>query len=246
MSKNYLKNKIVLITGGSRGLGLEFTKQYLKKEYQVISASRNAKNSEELQQLKTEYNERLEICQLDVSDEKSREQAYHKISEKFVKIDILINNAGIASGNEKYRYRFGELNQEDLLRSFLVNTIAPLMIAETFFPLLKKGVDPVIINISSISGCISEKKRNGSTGYGYSSSKAALNMVTKMLSNELRDQNIIVVSFHPGWVRTTMLYTDEAPLEPPESIRGMIKTIETLDIDSTGNFFDWKGNEMPW
>lgn len=246
MSKENLKSNIVLITGGSRGLGLEFTKQYLKKEYQVISASRNAENSEELQQLKTEYNERLEICQLDVSDEKSREQAYYKISEKFMKIDILINNAGIASGNEKYRNRFGELNQEDLLRSFLVNTIAPLMIVETFFPLLKKGVDPVIINISSISGCISEKKHNGSTGYGYSSSKAALNMVTKMLSNELRDQNIIVVSFHPGWVRTTMLYTDKAPLGPPESIRGMIKTIETLDIDSTGKFFDWKGNEMPW
>ncbi|UCG02667.1 MAG: SDR family NAD(P)-dependent oxidoreductase, partial [Candidatus Heimdallarchaeota archaeon] len=190
MSKENLESKIVLITGGSRGLGLEFTKQYLKKEYQVISASRNAENSEQLQKLKTEYNEKLEICQLDVSDEKSREQAYRKISEKFVKIDILINNAGIASGNEKYRNRFGELNQEDLLRSFLVNTIAPLMMVETFFQLLKKGVDPIIINISSSSGCISEKKRNGSTGYGYSSSKAALNMVTKMLSNELRDQKI--------------------------------------------------------
>jgi NAD(P)-dependent dehydrogenase (short-subunit alcohol dehydrogenase family) len=246
MSKESLKKKTVLITGGSRGLGLEFTKQYLKKDYQVISASRNAENSDELQKLKTEYDERLEICQLDVSDEKSRDQAYHKISETFAKIDILINNAGIASGNEKFRYRFGELNQEDLLRSFLVNTIAPLMIVETFFPLLEKGVDPVIVNISSSSGCISKKKGNGSTGYGYSSSKAALNMVTKMLSNELREQQIIVVSFHPGWVKTTMLYTDKAPLEPSESISGMIKTVESLEIDSTGKFLDWKGNEMPW
>ncbi|MHA2244737.1 MAG: SDR family oxidoreductase [Candidatus Hodarchaeales archaeon] len=246
MSKENLMKKTVLITGGSRGLGLEFTKQYLKKVYQVISVSRNAEDSDELQKLKTEYNGRLEICQLDVSDEESRDLAYHKISDKFAKIDVLINNAGIASGNEKFRYRFGELNQEDLCRSFLVNTIAPLMITQKFYPLLEKGGDPVIANISSISGCISEKKGNGGTGYGYSSSKAALNMVTKMLSNELREKKIIVVSFHPGWVKTTMLYTDKAPLEPPESISGMIKTIESLEIDSTGKFLDWKGKEMPW
>ena len=105
MSKENLKRKTVLITGGSRGLGLEFTNQYLKKGYQVISASRNAENSNELQKLKTKYNERLEICQLDISDEESRDQAYRKILEKFAKIDILVNNAGIASGNEKFRYR---------------------------------------------------------------------------------------------------------------------------------------------
>jgi NAD(P)-dependent dehydrogenase (short-subunit alcohol dehydrogenase family) len=241
-----LIKKTVLVTGGSRGLGLEFTKQYLEKDYFVISASRNAVNSKELQKLKTEYNEKLEVCQLDVSDEDSREQAYRNISKKFEKLDILINNAGIASGNEKARFRFGELDQEDLSRSFLVNTIAPLMIVQKFFPLLEKGVNPVIVNISSNSGCITNKKGNWSTGYGYSSSKAALNMVTKMLSNELTDQKIIVASFHPGWVKTTMLYTDKAPLEPPESISGMIKTIESLKMKSTGKFLDWKGNEMPW
>ncbi|NHJ40052.1 MAG: SDR family NAD(P)-dependent oxidoreductase, partial [Asgard group archaeon] len=103
--------KTVLITGGSRGLGLEFAKQYLKKGYQVIAASRNAINSTELQQLKTEYNNQLEIYQLDVSNEESRQKLYQEISKKIKKIDILINNAGIASGNEKFRYTFGELNQ---------------------------------------------------------------------------------------------------------------------------------------
>ncbi len=68
--------KTVLITGGSRGLVLEFTKQYLKKGYQVRAASRNAINSTELQQLKTEYNNQLEIYQLDVSNEESRQKLY--------------------------------------------------------------------------------------------------------------------------------------------------------------------------
>lgn len=238
--------KIVLITGGSRGLGLEFTKQYLKKGSQVIAASRNSTSSTELQLLKTEYDELLTIYQLDVSDEESRHQLYQKISEKVGKLDILINNAGIASGNEKFRYRFGELDQEDLCRSFRVNTIAPLMITEKFFPLLEKGKNPVVVNISSNSGCISKKKGNGSTGYGYSSSKAALNMITKMLSNELKDDEIIVVSLHPGWVKTTMLYTENAPLEPSESINGMIRVIESLEMQSTGRFLDWNGNQIPW
>ncbi|MHA2175708.1 MAG: SDR family NAD(P)-dependent oxidoreductase [Candidatus Hodarchaeales archaeon] len=168
------------------------------------------------------------------------------MSEKTERLDILINNAGIASGNEQMRYRFGELKQDDLSRCFLVNTVAPLMISQRFHPLLVKGINPVIVNISSNSGSISKKKGNGGTGYGYSTSKAALNMVTKMLSNEVKDQGIIVISFHPGWVKTTMLYTDKAPLEPPESISGMIKTIESIEINSSGQFLDWKGNQMPW
>ena len=112
------KKKNVLITGASSGLGLEFTKQYLRKGFQVISASRNAEKSVELQKLKNDYNNSLEIYQLDVSDEESRNKAFQVISQKIDKIDILINNAGIASGNEKVRSRFRELNQEDLLRSF--------------------------------------------------------------------------------------------------------------------------------
>ena len=241
---NVMKN--VLITGGSRGLGLEFTKQYLQKGYQVFSASRKAENTVDLLQLQKAYPHELEVLQLDVSNEESRIQAYQQISEKTNRLDILINNAGIASGNEQKRYRFGELKQDDLSRCFLVNSIAPLMIVQQFYPLLAKNNCSIIANISSISGCISKKKGNGGTGYGYSSSKASLNMVTKMLSNEVKDQNIIVISFHPGWVKTTMLYTDKAPLNPPESISGMIRTLESLDMNSTGKFLDWNGKELPW
>lgn len=236
--------KTVFITGGSRGLGLEFVKQYLKKGYQVLAASRNAFKSSDLQQLKTDYNAQLEIYPLDVSNEESRHRLYQEISKKVEKIDILINNAGIASGNEKFRYKFGELNQEDLCRSFLVNSVAQLMITEKFFPLLEKGNQSIVVNISSNSGSITKKKHAGS--YGYSSSKTALNMITKILSIELKEYGIIVVSLHPGWVKTTMIHTDNAPLETLESILGMIQVIELLKMKDSGNFFDWNGNEMPW
>jgi len=237
--------KNILVTGGSRGIGLEFTKQYLKRGYRVFAASRNPETTD-LQQLKAEHGDQLTICELDVSDGESRNQLYQELSEKAGKIDILINNAGIASGNEKARYRFGELDQEDLSRCFLVNSISPLMMTEKFFPLLQKGNEPIVVNISSNSGCITRKEGDGGTGYGYSSSKAALNMITKMLSHELKDHGITVVSLHPGWVRTTMLYCENAPLGPSESISGMIHVIDSLEMNSSGKFFDWKGNELPW
>jgi NAD(P)-dependent dehydrogenase (short-subunit alcohol dehydrogenase family) len=120
--------KNILVTGGSRGIGLEFTRQYLKKGLQVFVGSRNPASSTELQQLKTEYDDLLAIYPVDVSDEESRHQFFQGISEKVGSLDILINNAGIASGNERFRYRFVELDQEDLCRSFVVNSIAPLMI----------------------------------------------------------------------------------------------------------------------
>lgn len=238
--------KSILVTGGSRGIGLEYTKQFLAQGHLVFAASRTPGKSSELQALKTEFVDRLSIHELDVSAEGSRRRLFGELSEKAGKLDILINNAGIASGSEVRRYSFGELDQEDLCRCLRVNSVAPLMMTQTFFPLLRKGTDPVLVNMSSISGSIAQKKGGGDTGYGYSASKTALNMMTKMLSYELREHGIIVVSFHPGWVRTTMLYCDNAPLEPAESVGGMIRVLESLGMEDTGRFIDWQGNEHPW
>jgi len=238
--------KNVLITGGSRGIGLEFTRQYLSQGYRVFSASRHPAKSDELQELKTKFNNLLYVYPLDVSDENSRHKLFEMLCQQVENLDILINNAGIASGNEKRRFKFGELKQSDLCRCMLVNAVAQLMMTEKFASLLTQGRRSVVVNISSTSGSIAQKRAGGDTGYGYSASKAALNMMTKMLSHELRASGIIVVAFHPGWVRTTMLYCENAPLEPAESIGGMIRVIDSLEIDDSGKFLDWQGNEVPW
>lgn len=238
--------KNILVTGGSRGIGLEFTRQFLRKGHQVFAASRTPEKSSELQKLKAESDDRLSIYQLDISDQDSRHRLFRQLSKNVEKLDILVNNAGIASGNEKRRYRFGDLDQDDLCRCLLVNSVAQLLMTQRFFPLLKKGTKPIVVNMSSNSGSITQKRGGGDTGYGYSSSKTALNMMTKMLSHELKEYGIIVVSLHPGWVRTTMLYCENAPLEPSESIGGLIQVIESLEMKDSGRFLDWQGNELPW
>jgi NAD(P)-dependent dehydrogenase (short-subunit alcohol dehydrogenase family) len=100
------------------------------------------------------------------------------------------------------------------------------------------------VNISSDNGSI---ERNHQTGkYGYCASKAALNMITTILSRELRDHGIKVIALHPGWVKTPMTRHEAAPLEPEESVLGMIRVIEALDSNSTGSFLDWRGERVPW
>jgi NAD(P)-dependent dehydrogenase (short-subunit alcohol dehydrogenase family) len=244
MEEHTMKN--ILVTGGSRGIGLEFARQLLAKGHRVFAASRWPEKSGELQELKAEFDEALSICRLDVSDDDSRHQLFRQLSEEIGHLDLLINNAGIASGNETRRYRFGDLDQNDLCRCLLVNAVAPLMMTQTFFPLLERGTKPIVANISSDSGSIAHKRAGGDTGYGYSASKTALNMMTRMLSHELKERGIIVVSLHPGWVRTTMLYCENAPLQPAESIGGLIQVIESLGMKDSGKFINWQGNELPW
>jgi NAD(P)-dependent dehydrogenase (short-subunit alcohol dehydrogenase family) len=238
------ERKAIFITGGSRGLGLEFTKQYLKMGHRVFTGSRKFTNSQELSRLKTEYEEKLEIYQLDVGKNGSRDQFYQRVSEKTDKLDILINNAGIISGNEKSICQFGELDQEHICKTLLVNSVAPLMITEKFYPLLRKGKRPVLVNITSSNGSIIKRNQKGK--YGYCTSKAALNMITKILSIELRDSNILAIALHPGWVKTSMTAGENAPMEPFESIIGMIEVINSLEMKDSGKFLDWQGKEIPW
>ena len=101
--------KNILVSGGSRGIGLEFARQYLRRGHRVFAASRSPEKASDLQKLKAGCDDRLFICQLDVSVEDSRHRLFRRLSEQIGNVDILINNAGIASGNEKRRHRFGDL-----------------------------------------------------------------------------------------------------------------------------------------
>ena len=235
--------KNIFITGSSRGLGLEFTKQYLEKGDKVIASCRNPEKATELQELKKEYPDTLLIFKLDVTKEEERDKIYENTKSNTENIDILINNAGIVSGNEKKSSVLGEVYKEDFSKVFLVNSIAPLLIGEKFLPLLEKSENAKIVNITSLNGSIA--KRNVGGKYSYASSKAALNMITKILSNDLRDKGITALAIHPGWILTDM-GGPNAPQQKEEPISMIIDLVEKIDISDSGKFLDWQGNEQPW
>lgn len=235
--------KNIFITGSSRGLGLEFTKQYLEKGDKVIASCRNPEKAKELQELKKEYPDTLSIFKLDVTKEEDRDKIFENTESNLENIDILINNAGIVSGDEKKSSILGEIYKEDFGKVFFVNSIAPLLMSEKFLPLLEKSENAKIVNITSLNGSIA--KRNVGGKYSYASSKAALNMITKILSNDLRDKGITALVIHPGWILTDM-GGPNAPQQKEEPISMIIDLIEKTDISDSGKFLDWQGNEQPW
>jgi NAD(P)-dependent dehydrogenase (short-subunit alcohol dehydrogenase family) len=233
----------VLITGASRGIGLEFVRNYLQQNMTVIATCRTPNQSTDLKELVNDFPDTLSVIQLDVTDDQSINDAYKQVKSKFSKIDLLINNAGIVSGGNARYNALGELHKENFLKVFATNSVAPILIMEKFLPLLKKGTNSKVINISSRMGSISLK--SSSSTYSYDASKAALNMFTKSLSYRLKRDKISMVVFHPGWVRTRM-GTEQAPLSKKTSVSGMIQVIDSLQLSDSGQFLDWEGKEVPW
>jgi NAD(P)-dependent dehydrogenase (short-subunit alcohol dehydrogenase family) len=233
----------IVITGTSRGLGLEFVRQYLESGRRVIATCRTPGAAGELQALRTRFAAALTVLQLDVTDGEARARVHDEVKELAGRANLLINNAGVQSGDEGGSYTFGRLHEEDMGLVFRVNAISPLLMVEAFVDLLALGREPKVVNITSWLGSISDKSQV--FGYSYCASKATLNMFSKQLSIELRDRGIAVLALHPGHVQTDMGGA-HAPLVPEQSVRGMIRVIDGLTLQGSGRFLDWQGNEIPW
>ena len=229
--------KNVLVTGANRGLGLGFVKNYLGKNVNVVSTTRDIKNSRELLALKERFPENLEIFELDLLKESAGYTLANFLGNR--PIDILINNAGIGSTNQ----HFQAVSPKPWLEVLKVNLIAPLMVTQSIIDNVKKGVAKKIYFLSSQLGSIEDNTSGGM--YIYRSSKTGLNQVVKSLSVDLKPQGITVVSLHPGWVKTDM-GGPNAPVSIDESIKGMMQVIDATDIRDTGRFLNYDGKELPW
>ena len=131
--------KSFLVTGASKGLGLEFTKQYLHKGFRVFGLSRHPQDSNELRRLGDQFPGNLMLFKVDVGDEKARQSFYQQLCTQTESLELLINSAGILSSNEEFSFAFGNLRQEDLCKTLQINAIAPLMLVQQVIPLLKNG-----------------------------------------------------------------------------------------------------------
>ena len=227
----------VLVTGANRGLGLGFVTNYLGKNVNVVSTTRDIKSSRELLSLKERFPDNLEIFELDLLKESAGDTLANFLGER--PIDILINNAGIGSTNQ----HFQAVSPKPWLEVLKVNLIAPLMVTQSIIDNVKKGVDKKIYFLSSQLGSIEDNTSGGM--YIYRSSKTGLNQVVKSLSVDLKPQGITVVSLHPGWVKTDM-GGPNAPVSIDESIEGMMQVIDSTDIRDTGRFLNYDGKELPW
>jgi len=229
----------ILVTGSNRGIGLEFVRQLSARGDQVFAAARNPENSAQLMTLCHQYPDRVIPIVLDVADQASVDAAFEGISAQTGVLDILINNAGIYPSGE----RLGKLTREQLRATFEVNTIGPLMIVQTLLPLLRAASDAKVINLSTGMASIADVGYGGY--YSYRGSKAALNMISRVLSFELRSMGISVLAVNPGWVQTDM-GGQGAPVRVEQSVRGMLRLIDELTLAQSGSFVDYTGNAESW
>ncbi|GAB5586684.1 hypothetical protein Unana1_01584 [Umbelopsis nana] len=235
-----MATKVYLVTGASRGLGLEFITQLQRTGHTVIAAARNPESSEGLQKLVD--NKQVFSIALDTVDTKSIDAAVHTVNKIAPNgIDVLINNAGVASDRSASSLT---ATGEQLLEVFKTNVVGTALVTQRFLPLLKKKTERKIFNISSILGSIALTTSPGSIS-PYNVSKAAENMYTKELAEDLRSENFTILAIHPGWVQTDM-GGKAAPLQPHQSISGMLSVFDEATAKDTGSFKDYTGKTLPW
>ncbi len=232
--------KQVLITGANRGVGLELTRQLLARGERVIATCREPQQAHLLQQWAEEFGARLLVVALDVTDGASVQAARRTVEDTVDQLDMLINNAGILIKSET----LSTFDAAIMQRTLDVNVVGVMRVTTQFLDLLRRGQEPKLINISSQLGSL-QKMRPGWGRYSYNSSKAALNMVTRMLAFDLEEEGIAVKVIHPGWVQTDMGGA-QAAVTAQESAAGILRLAEDLTLATTGKFQVYSGEEHPW
>jgi len=227
---------VVLVTGANRGLGLEFVRQYLNQNNDVIACCRKPDEAVELNKLKSEFPHQLEIFSLDMSLESSVDQLALKLRQKEC-IDILINNAGIYVRDGDFK----TLNLNDVKKNFEVNTLGPMRVTKALLPLLLKSQNPKMVVISSKMGSIADNTSGGA--YSYRISKAALNCFVGSFCIDF--PNIVSLALHPGWVQTDMGGA-QGLINATESVSGLIEVITKSNLTQTGGFYAYDGRPIVW
>lgn len=234
------ENKVAVVTGANRGLGVEIARQLAALGMTVVLTARDeAKAQSVAAQLKAE---KLDVyaAKLDVTNEGDIEQLAKFVKEKFGRLDVLVNNAGVGEKNKQP----GVAEFRSVLEA---NVVGPYAVTEALLPLLQASPAGRIVNQSSVLGSLSSisKGQGGDfTTPGYTTSKAALNMLTVVYAYRLKGTKVKVNAAHPGWVKTDM-GGPGAQLEVPEGAKTAVQLATLPDDGPTGGFFHLN-KPMPW
>ncbi|MBL8300494.1 MAG: SDR family oxidoreductase [Rhodanobacteraceae bacterium] len=230
---------IAIVSGASRGLGLELVAQLLARRWRVIAGCRKTQVLR-LTELAGARPGRLHVMPLDVASERSIAAFAGEASIVTDHVDLLINNAGVLHSGERY----GQLVAKTLVESFTVNAAGALLLTQACTGLLRQAQAARVVNVSTVMASMARTETFRTPSYAMS--KAALNMATRLLAAELGPQGICVASVHPGWVQTDMGGT-AAPLSVEAAATALLDRAVTLGLDDSGRFIaSDEGALLPW
>jgi NAD(P)-dependent dehydrogenase (short-subunit alcohol dehydrogenase family) len=242
------KEKIALITGANKGIGLETARQLGQLGVTVLLGARDQVKGEEAANVLHSSGIEARAVKLDIDNEADRQAVAKLIEKDYGRLDILINNAGVLldsrNGNET------SVTSSKLLHdTFETNFFSVVALTQTLLPLLRKSHAGHIVNLSSILASLTLHATEGSPIYNsktfaYDASKAALNLFTIHLAHELRGTKVKVNSAHPGWVKTEM-GGEGATMELSEGAKTSVHLATLPDDGPTGGYFHMD-EALPW
>jgi NAD(P)-dependent dehydrogenase (short-subunit alcohol dehydrogenase family) len=247
-----MAHKVAFITGGNRGLGFQTALDLKDPNIKVVIGSRDLKQGEEAVAKLRAAGVDADVLKFDITSSADYKAAYDYFSSKYGRLDILINNAGIAGGvfpGVGPEHNAADVPLDILHKVFETNFFAQVALTKELLPLIKKSPAGRIVNLSSILGSLSlhadpKSPIYNAKSFAYDASKTALNAFTVHLAYELRDTNIKVNSAHPGWVKTDM-GGESAPMELSEGGKTSA-ALATLPADGPSGGYFHMGQPLPW
>ncbi len=244
-----------LVVGATQGIGLAFVRQLLQERpiVHLFATYRSAQSATALFDLMSEYPNRLHCVAMDLTEEASIVSALDKINQVAPQLHLVINCVGLLyDSRQQPEKALRQLNADNLMRYFQVNSIGPALLAKHLMPLFKHPEPALFATISAKVGSIGDNRLGG--WYGYRASKAALNMFLKTAAIEYsrRHPNTTIVLLHPGTTDTQLSQPFQRGVPPEklfsteQTVRQLIDVLSKVTPQDSGEFFSWDGSRLPW
>jgi NAD(P)-dependent dehydrogenase (short-subunit alcohol dehydrogenase family) len=230
------QERVAIVTGANRGIGLEVTRQLAHLGYTVVLGSRDPGKGEAAAK-KLKVGDRVLARRLDVTEQSTIDRLRDEIGTTFGSLHVLVNNAAIHYDTWENAV---DADLQTVQEALDTNLFGAWRMCQAFIPLLRKSKQGRIVNVSSEAGSLATM---GAGAPAYAVSKVALNALTRMLAVELRRDRILVNSICPGWVATDMGGPGGRPVR--EGAASIVWAVELPDGGPTGGFFR-DGRPVPW
>ncbi len=248
--------KNILIIGASRGIGLGFVRQLLldQSTTRIYATYRDHSSTTELTNLSIEYPDTLVCLEMDITNERAIIECVTRIQAEVKQLHLVINCVGILhKGTLQPEKSLKQINSEQLLEYFQINSIGSLLLAKHLLPLFRQVSEKSILAVISAKvGSIGDNQLGG--WYGYRASKAALNMFMRNVAIEYKRVSpaTIVVMLHPGTTDTELSkpFQKNVPegklFSVEQTVTQLLAVIKNLDQGDSGQFFSWDGSRLSW
>ncbi|KAH6975178.1 hypothetical protein BKA56DRAFT_733503 [Ilyonectria sp. MPI-CAGE-AT-0026] len=237
--------RVIVVTGASRGLGLEWVEQLSRNsENFVIALVRNPDTAERLKPL---LGPQVVAVKGDVSDFDSFPRVVENISKVGGgKVDWLINNAGVMAGTgAEPMTGISKSTVKEWEDQFKINVLGLVFFTIALIPLLEKGSEKKVVNVSSMLGDLDYTEKNPNLHFSsYSATKAAVTMANAKFHLEFKDKGFVFLALNPGWVKTELgpeEVQQYAPLTPYKSISRCLSFVYRSNSDDSGKFWSLDG-----